>query len=211
MPTEIKAAFIGFCGTIIAAVIAFVSVIITLKCKKRMKLSTEQSFARFLTQKDCLKEIIANVESISAYTVNSHEIYNKLNTIFEQNPMIAIERVTLLVRKKADEKSKDIDLLNQNIELWKVLVQKQKIKNLTIIAYDHDPDHYYTLLVKSLLFCGQVLFDETMPTGTKVDYSPLAYDNSNELGRQVIEHYQKHFDNVVQHYEKDATLYNSQE
>ena len=145
MPTEIKAAFIGFCGTIIAAVIAFVSVIITLKCKKRMKLSTEQSFARFLTQKDCLKEIIANVESISAYTVNSHEIYNKLNTIFEQNPMIAIERVTLLVRKKADEKSKDIDLLNQNIELWKVLVQKQKIKNLTIIAYDHDPDHYYTL------------------------------------------------------------------
>ena len=31
MPTEIKAAFIGFCGTIIAAVIAFVSVIITLK------------------------------------------------------------------------------------------------------------------------------------------------------------------------------------
>ena len=175
------------------------------------KLSTEQSFARFLTQKDCLKEIIANVESISAYTVNSHEIYNKLNTIFEQNPMIAIERVTLLVRKKADEKSKDIDLLNQNIELWKVLVQKQKIKNLTIIAYDHDPDHYYTLLGKSLLFCGQVLFDETMPTGTKVDYSPLAYDNSNELGRQVIEHYQKHFDNVVQHYEKDATLYNSQE
>ena len=69
MPTEIKAAFIGFCGTIIAAVIAFVSVIITLKCKKRMKLSTEQSFARFLTQKDCLKEIIANVESISAYTI----------------------------------------------------------------------------------------------------------------------------------------------
>ncbi len=62
--------------------------------------------------------------------------------------MIAIERVTLLVRKKADEKSKDIDLLNQNIELWKVLVQKQKIKNLTIIAYDHDPDHYYTLLGK---------------------------------------------------------------
>lgn len=82
MPIEIKAALISFCGTVIAAVITFGGAIISLKHKKWTILSTEQSFARFLTQKDCLTEIIANVESISAYTVNSHEIYNKLNTIF---------------------------------------------------------------------------------------------------------------------------------
>lgn len=149
------------------------------------------------------------MKTISAYTVNSYEIYNKLNTILEQNPRMSIRKVTLLVRKKENETPNDIEILNRNIELWKRLVQENRIKELVIIAYDHDPDHYYTILGNRLLFCGQVLFDKSLPTGTKVDYLPLVYDNSTKLGRQIIKNYQHHFDNIVQQYRCEATLFKS--
>lgn len=154
MHPEVIAAFINFLGTIIAAIIAFVSVIFSLKYKKQIKSYAKESFVRFLSQDENFKDILSKVKTISAYTVNSYEIYNKLNTILEQNPRMSIRKVTLLVRKKENETPNDIEILNRKIELWKRLVQENRIKELVIIAYDHDPDHYYTILGNRLLFCG---------------------------------------------------------
>lgn len=209
MPTEITAAFINFGGTIISSIIAFASVIFNVMYKKQIKSYAKESFVRFLSQDENFKDVLTKVKTISAYTVNSYEIYNKLNTILEQNPQISIEKIILLVRKKVNEKPDDLQILNRNIELWGRLVQENKIKNLTIIAYDHDPDHYYTILGNKILFCGQVLFDKSLPTGTKVDYLPLVYDNSNKLGKQIIKNYQHHFDNIVKQYQAENTLFNS--
>lgn len=209
MPTEIISSLIDFSGTIIASIIAFISLIYSRNCKKQRDSYKKGSFVRFLSQEENFKDILAKVKTISSYTVNSHEIYNKLNTILEQNSRMSIGNVTLLVRKKANETSEDSNILNRNIELWKRLVRENKIQKLTIIAYDHDPDHYYTILGNRLMFCGQVLFAETIPTGTKVDYTPLVFDNSNKLGKQVIKNYQLHFDNIVQKYQAQATLFDS--
>lgn len=209
MPTEITAAFINFGGTIISSIIAFASVIFNVMYKKQIKSYAKESFVRFLSQDENFKDVLTKVKTISAYTVNSYEIYNKLNTILEQNPQMSIEKIILLVRKKVNEKSDDLQILNRNIELWGRLVQENKIKKLTIIAYDHDPDHYYTILGNKILFCGQVLFDKSLPTGTKVDYLPLVYDNSNKLGKQIIKNYQHHFDNIVKQYQAENTLFNS--
>lgn len=100
MPTEITAAFINFGGTIISSIIAFASVIFNVMYKKQIKSYAKESFVRFLSQDENFKDVLTKVKTISAYTVNSYEIYNKLNTILEQNPQISIEKIILLVRKK---------------------------------------------------------------------------------------------------------------
>lgn len=141
------------------------------------------------------------------YTVNSHELLNKMNTILEQNPRITIRKLTILVRKKAQETESDRTILNTNISLWESLKEKGRIKNLTIIAYDHDPDCYYTLLGNRLVFFGHVYFDPGKPTQTVVDYTPLIFTDDNEVGQRVIKNYQKHFDNMVNRYQNTSTLY----
>ena len=87
------------------------------------------------------------------------------------------------------------------------LKEKGRIKKLTIIAYDHDPDCYYTLLGDRLVFWGHVYFDENKPTQTDVDYTPLIFTDDNKVGQRVIKNFQKHFDNMVNRYKHTATLY----
>ncbi len=64
-----------------------------------------------------VSDFLTKVKTISAYTVNSHEIYNKLNAILEQNPGILIREVILLVEKKVNKTPDYIKILEQNVEL----------------------------------------------------------------------------------------------
>lgn len=129
--------------------------------------------------------------------------------MLEQDQKMNINKITILVRKKIDESNEDIATLNEIIELWKRWVVAKRIKKLEIIAYDHDPDHYYTIMGNRLVFCGQVMFDATKPTGTTIDYLPLVFFDNTDIGRQVIKNYQKHFDNAVQKYKSKGLLYSS--
>lgn len=204
METEIIVALIGFAGTVIAAAIG---VIQTKKYKQQARTYAENSFVRFLQPDETFKDLLCRVKSICLYTVNSHELINKLNTILEQNPDIKIKKVTILVRKKEQEGTEEINILERNISMWENWKEKGRIRNLVIISYDHDPDHYYTILGERLVFCGQVLYDDHKPTGTTVDYLPLVFTDENKLGQQVIKNYQKHFDSVVNKYKNTSTLY----
>lgn len=204
MSENIIVALIGLAGTIIAAVIG------NIRAKKYKYEATsykESSYVRFLEPNESFLALLPKVKHICMYTVNSHELLNKMNTILEQNPGIKIRQLTILVRKKAQETESDITILNTNISLWESLKKKGRIKNLTIIAYDHDPDCYYTLLGNRLVFFGHVYFDESKPTQTVVDYTPLIFTDDNEVGQRVINNYQKHFDNMVNRYKNTSTLY----
>lgn len=194
---------------IIAAIIGGVAVIIAAVISKVIMVKKDPAYVRFIRENEDFRNIMVQAKDICSYTVNSHEILNKINTILEQNQEVVIQNFTLLVRKKINESPKDIEHLNTNIDLWKDLERKGRIRNLTIIAYDHDPDHYYTLFGNRLVFCGQVLFDKNKPTGTTVDYRPLVFENTDQIGAQVIKNYQTHFDNIVEKYRATATIYSS--
>ena len=204
MSENIIVALIGLVGTIITAVVGNIKI---KKYKHEAASYKEKSYVRFLEPNESFSALIPEVKHICMYTVNSHELLNKVNTIMEQNPRITIRKLTILVRKKAQETESDITILNTNISLWKSLKEKGKIKNLTIIAYDHDPDCYYTLLGNRLVFFGHVYFDKSKPTQTAVDYTPLIFTDDNEVGQRVIQNYQKHFDNMVNRYKDTSTLY----
>lgn len=207
MDSEIIAAVIGFLGTVSAAVIGCFQVD---KYKREIHSLKETSFVRFIREGENFKEFLPRVNSICMYTVNSFELLNSLNTTFEQNPSIKIKKITIMVRKKIDESTEDNDVLERIITLWKKWVDEKRIKKLEIIAYDHDPDHYYTIIGDRLVFCGQVLFDAVKPTGTTVDYLPLVFTDETTIGQQVISNYQKHFDNAVQRYKSTGLLFNSE-
>lgn len=207
MSENIIEALIGLAGavcTIIAAVIGKVKVN---RYRQEAESYRDKSYVRFLEPNESFSALIPKVKQICMYTVNSHELLNKVNTILEQNPKLTIEQLTILVRKKAQERESDITILNTNISLQKSLREKGRIKKLTIIAYDHDPDCYYTLLGSRLVFFGHVYFDESKPTQTTVDYLPLIINDDNEVGQQVIKNFQKHFDNMVDRYKDTLTLY----
>ena len=108
----------------------------------------------------------------------------------------------ILVRKKANVTKEDSDILNNIISIWKRWVLENRIKELTIIGYDHDPDHYYTIIGDELVFMGHVFFDETKPTKTNVNYSPLVCCNDTNLGKDIIQ-------NCKQHFKGQNTLYDS--
>lgn len=204
MSENIIVALIGLAGTIIAATIGSIR---ANKYKHEAASYKETSYVRFLEPNESFSTLIPKVKHICMYTVNSHELLNKLNTILEQNPRIVIKQLTILVRKKAQEKESDITILNTNLSLWESLKEKGRIKKLTIIAYDHDPDCYYTLLGDRLVFWGHVYFDENKPTQTDVDYTPLIFTDDDKVGQRVIKNFQKHFDNMVNRYKHTATLY----
>lgn len=207
MDPEIIAAIIGFLGTILAA---FIGCFQIGKCKREIRSLEERSFVRFIREGENFKEILPRVNSICMYTVNSFELRNSLNTTLEQNPNMKIKKITILVRKKTDESEEDNDVLERIITLWKKWVDEKRIKKLEIIAYDHDPDHYYTIIGDRLVFCGQVMFDTVKPTGTTIDYSPLVFTDETTIGQQVIRNYQKHFNNAVQRYKSTGLLYSSE-
>ncbi len=80
---------------------------------------------------------------------------------------------------------------------------------MTIIGYDHDPNHYYSIIGDKFVFAGQICFDDTKPTGTNVNYSPLVFGDNTSIGKQVIKNYHSHFDNAMKKYKDDLTLYSS--
>lgn len=201
-----------FWGAVLGAVLGLIGGLITalvehfISKKKIERLSINQS-ARFLEKNENFREILGDVRQISMYTVNSHEVLGQINTLLERDTSITIKNLTILVRKKPNESASDIEHLETNIKMWELLNRRKRIKKLTIIAYDHDPDHYYTVIGKRIAFSGQVLFDDNKPTGTNVDYLPLVFSDSTDIGKQVILNYQRHFDNVVAKYKDTATLY----
>lgn len=206
MEPEITAAIIGWA----TAITQFAFGTIQNKRNKGQIHALEQnSSVRFLQPNETFKDILPRVKSICMYTVNSYQLRNSINMILEQNPSITIKQITIMVRKKADECEAYLTELNTLIALWAEWVNKKRIKKLEIISYDHDPDHYYTILGDRLVFCGQVMFDTTKPTGTTIDYRPLVFTGETELGQQVIKNYQHHFDNTLKKYRSTGTLYSS--
>lgn len=207
MDPQVIAALVGFCGTIIAAIIGRIKIG---ECKKKIRSLEDASFVRFMRPGESFTEILPLVDSISMYTVNSFEVLHSLNTTLEQNPNISIKKITILVRNKDNETAEDATVLSQIIGLWKQLVDRGRIKSLEIIAYNHDPDHYYTLIGDSTAFCGQVMFDPMKPTGTTVNYLPLVFTSGNDIGQQVIKNYHAHFENAYSKYKDTGLLYTSE-
>lgn len=163
----------------------------------------------FLKTNDDVMQLMGTVTTILMYTVNSYELLNIVNMALEQNPSLMLNNLTILVRKKNNETAQDIQRLDDIILGWKNWISKRRIKELKIIGYDHDPDHYYTVLGDKMAFSGQVMFDETKPTGTTINYIPLAFWDNTEVGKQVIKNYQEHFSNVVDKYKETLMLYSS--
>ena len=127
MSENIIVALIGLVGTIITAVVGNIKI---KKYKHEAASYKEKSYVRFLEPNESFSAQIPEVKHICMYTVNSHELLNKVNTIMEQNPRITIRKLTILVRKKAQETESDITILNTNISLWKSLKEKGKIKDI---------------------------------------------------------------------------------
>lgn len=101
MSENIIEALIGLAGavcTIIAAVIGKVKVN---RYRQEAESYRDKSYVRFLEPNESFSALIPKVKQICMYTVNSHELLNKVNTILEQNPKLTIEQLTILVRKKA--------------------------------------------------------------------------------------------------------------
>lgn len=207
--------------TIIAALIgSFVTItveVIRLYFQKKNKKSDSQildtkdesSVVRFLKPSENFREVLNDVNCLKMYTVNSYELLGQINTILEQNANIVLNKVEILVRKKVDESEENLKVLNTIIAMWDNWAKKGRIKELSIIGYDHDPDHYYSLIGDKFVFSGQVFFDDTKPTGTSVNYSPLVFCDDSNIGKQVIKNYHNHFDNVMKKYKDDLKLYPS--
>lgn len=207
MSDVVVAALIGSLGTLIAAIIGFFT---NISLKKKVNyFSNNNAYARFLKPDENFSYLLGKAKRISMYTVNSHELLNEINKILERNSNIMIKKLVIMVRMKANETKADLDILKNNIRQWENWVNKKRIKNLTIIGYNHDPDHYYTIIEDRIVFAGQILFDKNKPTGTNVDYLPLVFSDESEVGKQVIKNYQRHFDNVVSNYKDSLTLYDS--
>lgn len=206
MSVEIIAAIIGFFGAVIAAVIGRIKFN---KYQQQINSLEENSFIRFMRPGENFNNLLNRVDEICMYTVNSFEILNVLNLVLEQNTNISIKKLIIFVRKKIDENENDLAILENNINRWKYLVDNGKIKHLEIISYDHDPDHYYTIIGDRLVFFGQILFDNKKPTGTTINYSPLVVTDDNTVGQQIIKNYQNHFDNAVKKYKHTSLQFNS--
>lgn len=206
MEPEIVAAIIGWTATVITAILGLLQ---NKRNKGQIRSLEQNSFVRFIRVGENFKDILPRVKSICMYTVNSYELLNSINTTLEQNPSITIKKLTIMVRKKSDESETDLAVLNTVVSLWGEWVNKKRIGQLEIISYDHDPDHYYTIIGDRLVFCGQVLFDSAKPTGTTINYIPLVFTDETELGQQVISNYQIHFNNALEKYRPTGVLYSS--
>lgn len=151
----------------------------------------------YLDSNNNFEDIISGVDTIRMYTVNSYELVNRINALLEQKPEISLNNVVVLVRRKSTESAEDIQYLDTIISIWRRWTQKGRIRKLLILSYDHDPDHYYTIIGDHLVFTGHVFFDNSRPTGTTINYKPLLFCNDTNLGREVIEQYKKHFEHLV--------------
>lgn len=209
MSDVIIAAFIGAAGTIIGVLATH---LLENRKKKKVENSINEkkeilSFAEFSGD---LNRLMGKMRTLQMYTVNSYVLCNQINMFLQQNPDVTLEKIEIMVRKKDDESESDLRRLDDIINNWQSLVENKRIKKLTIIGYDHDPDHHYTLIGDEAVFFGQVIFDDSKPTGTDVDYRPIIIRNDTEAGRTIIKNYQKHFDNVVERYKDRLTLYTTE-
>ena len=192
--------FSGIIPTLLGAYFAY------RRSKRNWHNSNEDQGIHFLKEGENFNNLALSVSEICMYTVNSYAMYNMTNTLLEQRPDSCIDRLTILVRKKGTETPEDLDALNNIISMWKKWAEKGRIRKLTIIGYDHDPDHYYTIFGDKVAITGHVLFDGSKPTGTNVNYSPLVFSNETSVGREAIRNFRQHFNNVVEKYRHDATL-----
>ena len=174
----------------------------------RFKQKHEQAGIHYLEAGENFNDLWLSVNEICMYTVNSYELYNRINALLEQKANSNINKLTILVRKKIDETEEDLSTLKDIIDFWKKWVEKGRIRKLTIIGYNYDPDHYYTILGDKVVFSGHVYFDESKPTKTNISYSPIVFSNDTEIGRQAIKNFRAHFDNVAQRFEQSLTLVN---
>lgn len=211
MDPQVLAAIItaigGIIGTIVSSIIAIFQSSEKKKYKHEVAVLTEKSFIRIWGANDVFNKKLLLEDRICMYTVNSFEMRNNLNQILKQDPEIIINNLILLVRKKDNETGEELAQLHSILALWRSMVHSGRIKRLEIITYNHDPDHYYTIFGDRAVLCGHVYYDDTMPTGTTVNYTPTVISDENIIGQQLIADFQKHFDTLVATNSSNSSVY----
>lgn len=208
MSDSIIAAIITGVLAVVASILTFFLGLLHNKSKiKKLEKLSNNAYITFLTSDNELNYYLTKANFIYMYTVNCYELYNKLNTILEQNSEIIIKKLVIMVRKKENEKKSDLDTLDTIALQWRNWFNKKRIKEIKMISYDHDPDHYYTIIGDKVVFAGQVFFDDSRPTGTSINYSPILFTDNSKDGGKVIENYTKHFENVLYKYKNNVLLH----
>ena len=59
------------------------------------------------------------------------------------------------------------------------------------------------------MFLGLVKVNDSLPTNTDVDYRPIFFDSNSNIGREMIQKYTNHFDELVERFGPENTVYDS--
>ncbi len=136
-------------------------------------------------------------------------------SIISQQANIYIGRCIILVKSKnlitkdGDRYDKE---LNDAINEWKRLVSEGKIGQLIIYEYNHIPDIFFAVFDDYALITGLNKFDANDSNEQSGDNSPaFFFSEDGGMSPVLIEKYTKHFDNYIEHYNKNSIFDNTRQ
>ncbi len=142
-------------------------------------------------------------EKLRIYSMSTSNILAFFNTNFFNRENIKIEECQILMRYTSDNffnNEKYKSEIQATINLWKHLVDSNKIMHLTIIGYDNIPDHYSIILDDAVVFTDVFNFAKLELNGQTMTFNPMFFTKNNNLHVEIIKRYIKQFDNYFEYY-----------
>lgn len=142
-------------------------------------------------------------DKLRIYSMSTSNILSFFNTNFFGKENIKIEECQILMRYTSDDffnNEKYEHEIQTTINLWKHLVDSNKIMHLTIIGYDNIPDHYSIIIDDSVVLTDVFNFAKLALNGQTMTFCPMFFSKNNNSHIEVIKRYTKQFDNYFKYY-----------
>lgn len=148
---------------------------------------------------------ITHVQNLRIYSISSAYWYDIISSM----EGLTVDKCTILIRDNYNLNSQSFkNEVRLTIKKWETLLQSKRIKQLTILQYNHISDTNYLLVDNVALVIGTNQFDDSDSTGQHGDRHPLHIFADTPKKQNYIEKYINQFINYQRYYSNNV-IYDS--
>jgi hypothetical protein len=139
---------------------------------------------------------LSHINQLSIFAITT----SKSVAFFRSKPDLKIDKIDLLLRDYVENdiyyNGELVNQINTSIARWTKYHQDGNIKELNIHRYKFHPNNNFFLFDNSILIIGNIHLKEDYLVESDTDV--IVVNNTTELGKKIIQVYQKKFERLLQ-------------
>lgn len=148
-----------------------------------------------------INDCFQGIDKIDTLRISAHSTSAIYNLISSHLDRIMVDKCYIRLRYLSDEENKkEQEIINNNVKYWKILQERNRIKELHIWGYSQKPTEYQIIINNDIIIAG-IYYDDNSPSG--IGYQNTIYTGGDGKNKNLINTFIKRFDSSISDNKKD--------